>query len=162
MKHLLVILFLLFKLNVQSQEVLFTPEWNYQSFFVLRIDEEQKYKKTLRWLKSNHDAELVVKHKISNRLLIVDGTVPNFFHQTINNGKEISYTLKFTVEISMNDSRYAVKYIHNYFLLANSDSASIDFGKFIIDQGDFKESADNYKLFTREFVNSLFKVFQDQ
>jgi hypothetical protein len=161
MKLFLIFCLLIFKLNAQSQKVVFSPDWTYKSFFVLKdITEQVRYKKTVHWIIENRNAELKIRHKIKNELLIIDGMVPDFFFRTSDDGEYISYTIKFTLEISMSWSQYDFKYTHNYFLLKNGSNASIDFGEFVADNnGSFKESAEKYKRFTKELEQSLFKVF---
>lgn len=74
------------------------------------------YTKTINWINETYkNPDAVIKGKVENEMVRIDGFNDKMFTRTVSSGKVIDYGVKYTMEIQVQDNKFRIKFIHNDF-----------------------------------------------
>lgn len=80
------------------------------------------YSKTVNWINVTYkNPEKVIKAKIENEMIRIDGFSSSMFSRTFQSGNKAEYDVAYTIEIQIRDGKYRLKYIHNKITIDGSD-----------------------------------------
>lgn len=118
MKKIILTVILLISVNAfsQTEKFYFKPDGTseYQVFETPNFKASELYQKTINWININYkNPNSVIKAKVENEMIRIDGFGQNVFSRTFKSGSKGNYDVKYTIEFEFQDSKYRVKYIHN-------------------------------------------------
>lgn len=89
---------------------------DYVVFEVPNLKAAEIYTKTMNWINATYkNPELVVKAKIENEMIRLEGFHDAAFSRTTISGSKPTYGVHYTLLIEMQDGKYRVKYSHDKF-----------------------------------------------
>lgn len=88
-------------------------------FFVYPADKmtaAEIYTKVINWVNETYkNPDAVIKGKVENEMVRLDGFSDKMFTRTVSSGNVIDYGAKYTIEVQIQDGKYRIKYTHNDF-----------------------------------------------
>lgn len=113
---LLIALFLVaFSINAQTT-FQFNPDGttDYVVYSVEKVTAADIYKKIINWVNETFkNPNEVIKAKIENEMIRIDGYLSSAFNRTFASGGKADYDITFTMEIQIQDGKFRMKYTHN-------------------------------------------------
>lgn len=87
---------------------------DYVVYMVDTISAATIYSKTVNWINETYkNPDKVIKAKIENEMIRIDGYSSSTFSRTFKSGSKAEYDVTYTLEIQIQDGKYRIKYSHN-------------------------------------------------
>lgn len=118
MKKIIILLFIFFSANTFAQIQNFTFSENGTTNFsvnsIPNLNAKEIYVKAINWVNTNYqNPEKVIKAKIENEMIRIDGFDSKSFSRTTSTGNKFQYGLHYTLELQFQDGKYRIKYTPN-------------------------------------------------
>jgi Domain of unknown function (DUF4468) with TBP-like fold len=165
MKKALLGLFILVSINMFSQNEKFTFLNDGTSDFVVCITPNVKasnlYNKTINWININYkNPAKVIKAKIENEMIRIDGFGSGAFSRTFSSGTKANYDVTYTIEFQFQDGKYRIKYVHTGITVESNQVffKITDVLNNVKDQNDngWSNSKEQYENFVQLQIDSLY------
>ncbi len=112
---LMIVLLTTFSINAQIP-FKYNPDGT-TDYVVYSIDKTSAadiFTKTINWINVTYkNPDKVIKAKIENEMIRIDGYSSSAFSRTFASGNKADYDVTYTLEIQIQDGKYRVKYSHN-------------------------------------------------
>ena len=112
---LIALMFVTFSINAQT-----TFKFNLDGtsdFVVYSTDKKTAafiYTKSINWINETYkNPDKVIKAKIENEMIRIDGYLSSAFSRTFASGNKADYDVAYTLEIEIQDGKFRMKFTHN-------------------------------------------------
>jgi hypothetical protein len=159
---LIALLFVAFSINAQTTfKFNLDRTTDYVVYSIDKVTSADIYKKAINWINETYkNPDIVIKAKIENEMIRIDGYLSPAFSRVFASGKKGDYDVSYTLEIQIQDGKYRMKYTHNK-ITVNGGAVYFKFADFLNNIPDVNGNAwlgakEQYEENVNKLMESLF------